>query len=261
VFRARNIIVLLTFLEPLGIGPPALAETDWSGFYAGGMLGRPFIDTNWETTCVGITCPDAGGVFAGHLKTENPYEFEDTSTRYGAFAGVQLQMASFVVGIEGDYGRAHNQSAASGIPGAEMAGLGDNGPDSADVRIDWDASIRARAGYLLTPQLLVFATVGKAWVKQETAVSCSIAFPSGWCSPENVGKTAGDSEVIEGWTWGTGLEALLDGHWMLRVEYRRSEFERMDSTYFEGVLHNADRINASTDTQVDTISIGLAYNF
>jgi outer membrane immunogenic protein len=257
----RSFSVLLAFVAVLGPGSRAWAESGWTGFYAGGTVGRRFTDSDWQTTCLGFQCPATSGIYTPLLNTENPYLFEDTSTRYGAYAGAQFQLQNIVLGFEGDYARAHNQSSSSGIPGAETAGLGDGGPDSAEVRAHWDASIRARAGLLLTPQLMVFLTGGKAWLKQEMSVSCNIEFDLGWCSLANVGKTERNSGVLEGWTWGTGIEALLDGHWMLRLEFRHSEFEEMKSVYFENVLGGADRLHASTNTESDTVSIGIAYKF
>ena len=262
VLSRRSITLPLVVWSGLWASVPASAESNWSGVYGGGSIGRRFTDTDWQTTCLGISCPTSSGIYLTRLATENPLGFDDAAARLGVFAGAQIQVQSLVFGVEADYGRAKNRSASSGIPGAEDPFVGgERGPDSAEVRVNWDASIRLRAGLLLTPQLMIYGTGGRAWVQQEMNVSCNIEFDLGWCSLPNVGKTERHDAVLEGWTWGAGLETLIDNHWMLRLEYRHSKFESMDTVSFTGNLANADRLDARTDTGIETFSIGLAYKF
>ena len=261
---AQKTIRVLSVFAGLANAWPAAAEDAWTGIYLGGTLGRRFVDAEWETTCLQFgrgQCPDSGGTFATQLATNNPAEFHDKSTRFGAYVGAQLQLQNIVIGIEGDAAKANNQLKTEGIPGAELAGAGDRGPDNADIRAEWDGSVRGRFGFLLTPQLLIYATGGVSWMKVKTSIYCGAEFPSGWCSLENVGKTSRDSETVRGTTWGGGVEGMIDSHWLLRAEFRRTNFDDMDSLYFDGVLGNADALTATVDTETDTISIGLAYKF
>lgn len=269
MYQLRAAAYLISLLGFLGLGEPggsARAETSWTGFYLGGTVGRQFLDTDWETTCLqigfpGSECPDAGGVFATQIATKNPFQFEDSSTRFGGYLGAQKEFQSFVVGLEADLAKTNNQAVTLGIPGAELPGGPDLGPDTAEVRALWDGSLRGRVGYLLTSQLMVFATGGMAWMRVETGVHCAATFPDGWCAVGNVGNSSRDRETLRGVTWGAGLEALLDQHWMIRAEYRHSDFEDMESTYFSGVFNNVDSLVATTEAEIDTISIGIAYKF
>src|SRR5262249_2735324 len=45
--------------------------------------------------------------------------------------------------------------------------------DSFAVRTTWDASLRARLGFLATPATLLYATGGAAWLHEEVTSTCA----------------------------------------------------------------------------------------
>ena len=76
--------------------PPPLVEpppvgTTWSGFYIGGNLGAAFDPNN-------LSIKDLSGEQDLSLKFSN-----ETELLGGAHAGYNLQMGSWVVGLEGDF--------------------------------------------------------------------------------------------------------------------------------------------------------------
>src|ERR1019366_9752704 len=88
---------------------------------------------------------------------------EGRKFRAGAYAGYDWQVADWVLGLEADLAWADSSASAAGIPGcAVLCTLGFPGPgiDVASVRMGWDASARARLGYLMAPDLLAYATGG-----------------------------------------------------------------------------------------------------
>jgi outer membrane immunogenic protein len=181
--------------------------------------------------------------------------------RIAGYAGFQWQLGRLVVGIEGDYGRASSHQSRPGIAGAEDPLDPSRGPDESVLAYDWDASLRGRVGFLAAPETMIYATGGRAWLKAEASIHCAVEFPDGWCGADNVGNTSFVEDVLQGRTWGAGIETMLLQHWMLRVEFRRARYEALEHTFFEGVANNVDAVETSIATQTDTISLGLAYKF
>ena len=91
------------------------------------------------------------------------------------FAGYDWQVApKWVTGIEGDIAFGDSSMRRGGIPGTYgngccggvwlcVPGIEAEQVDSATVKLGWDASMRARLGYLTTPNILVYGTGGVAF--------------------------------------------------------------------------------------------------
>ena len=74
----------------------------------------------------------------------------------------------------------------------------------------WDAGIRARGGYLVTPGVLLFGTVGVAWQHVEVTMNCSAA---GVCGFNGIPAfSATNSKVLTGVSVGGGVDVKLAGN-------------------------------------------------
>ncbi len=238
----------------------------WSGLYVGGAIGQRDGDASWETTCLqpgfsGGSCPHSGPIYATRFEAGNPVEIEIERLRKAGYAGLQWQFGRLVVGVEGDYGKAPSRVSLAGIPGAEDPDDVMRGPDEIVLAHDWDASARGRIGFLADPTTLFYATAGRSWLKAEASVTCAIEFPDGWCGAANVGRTELVSQVLEGRTWGAGIEALIQEHWMLRLEYRRARYGPLEHVFFDGIERNTDALETAISTDTRTVGFGLAYKF
>ncbi|MBT1155129.1 porin family protein [Aminobacter anthyllidis] len=140
----------------------------WSGPYAGVTLGYGF---SGEADAAGNKIGTSG--FLG-----------------GAFAGYNYQMENFVIGAEGDLGY-------SGVEG-------DNAGTS--VKNGFEGSLRARLGYVVTPDILLYATAGGAGA-QVKATQGGIE----------------DKNTMLGWTAGVGTDVKLTESVFGRVEYRYTD--------------------------------------
>jgi outer membrane immunogenic protein len=260
---ARTVCFLALLLATLA---SAAAEDLWSGIYAGGSIGRRDTDTSWETTCLqpGFafgSCPHSGIIYADRFAAGNPALFEVERLRLSGYGGLQWQFGRLVVGVEGDLGRAHSRQTRYGIPGAEDPADPVPGPDEITLAYRWDASLRGRIGLLAAPETVIYATAGRAWLKAEASVLCAVEFPDGWCGSDNVGKSSFVEDVLDGRTWGGGIETMLLEHWMLRLEFRHTSYESLEHTFFNGVVRNVDAVETSIGSETDTATLGLAYKF
>ncbi|PWK75574.1 outer membrane protein [Aminobacter sp. AP02] len=157
----------------------------WSGPYAGVSLGYGFSGEAKDKT------------FNNEIGTSGFVG--------GAFGGYNYQMDNFVIGGEADLG----------YNGVE----GDNAGTS--VKGGLEGSLRARLGYVVTPDILVYGTAGGAGsqVKVTDAVGNS------------------ESNTALGWTAGVGTDIKLTESVFGRVEYRYTDLGT-DSYNLGGTNHD-----------------------
>jgi outer membrane immunogenic protein len=238
--------------------PPPAAPT-WDGVYLGGSIGWEKTDTNWSTTCFTGNGSCTDGFF---VDGSSPYNFSTTGARYGGYFGVNWQvLPAWVVGVEADAAWMNQSSRVTGLIGCvtfcgAFAGAGVTAAnDSTQVSTSWDASMRARAGYLVTPNALVYGTAGLALKESTASMSCDAA-TSPWCL-----FTEGQnyvSRVQTGWTAGGGLEYRAWGNWFVRGEYRYSGYQSWSPVFFQGTT---DEVHATLSSHSQMAIFGLHYLF
>src|SRR5262245_6166183 len=144
--------------------PAPVVVDSWTGFYAGASLGGRFTDSNWMTTCLSVGAP--GGIGCpvnliaqngARLPLSNPSAFASATLRPSVYVGYNWQIGNWVVGAEADAGWGKARNDMKGIPGAEnLAPTASPGLDTAAVSTTWDASLRARAGFLVGTNVLLY---------------------------------------------------------------------------------------------------------
>lgn len=236
---------------------PAPAFT-WQGFYAGASLGGRSADIDWTTTSFGV--PGAGTGVPPFPAAVNA-SYDSSTFRVSGYAGYNYLISPrWLLGIEGDIAWGDGSASRGFIPGVTAAGVT---TDSTSVKHTWDAGLRARLGYLLTPDWLLFATGGFAWQHVEASLTCGTTT----CPIVVLGATtaggafsATDSETLSGWSLGIGIEGRLWGNWIGRVEYRYADLGTW-SAAFRSPLPNGFVGTADIDVQTHTALVGLGYKF
>ena len=66
------------------------------------------------------------------------------------------------------------------------------------------------------------------------------------------------SVVKGGWTVGGGLEGVLTGNWLGKVEFRYADFGHYNHNFFVNTL---DEVDASVHARTCTILAGIGYKF
>lgn len=262
VFGAITAVAPSAALAQDLITKPALetADASWTGTHIGGGVGASLSDTPWTTDCLApLALPDScpNDFFGGatRIGNDNPVAFDSTAPRLSAYLGADWQLARFVVGIEGDGAWSDADSSHSGIPGTWSTDFGP-GLNSSRIESAWDASMRVRAGFLLTPTLLVYSTGGLALLGQEVSVSCEGAFPEGWCITHH---EESQTAILTGWTLGGGIEKMLTPDWVLRAEYRYSDYGTRSYIFFED--EPLDSVGVTIGNKVSSAYVGLSRRF
>ncbi len=285
-------------LAPVYKAPPPPPVASWTGVYLGLGLGtRSAVVDGAVTSGVRTSTTGAppfnliancvGGPPAGPLTCPGGESLDNTAFRVSPYLGYNLQIGSqWVVGIEGDWGFASASRTLSGMeyPGGSAFLETGNGTASFSVKTGWDASIRARAGVLITPTILAYVTGGPAWLRLEQTSNCPTT-PFSFCgggvipippgpgliSSINGPASITDSTTRVGWTIGGGFEAMLWGNWIARAEYRYADFGTWSPTdvrtcivpgnFAGGCTLAAETITDSVRVRTHTATFGLAYKF
>ncbi len=258
---------------------PALAPVAaWEGFYVGAGLGFRASDTNVNVTSATDTTAAlpalqnmffATGCSAG-LPCVTGRPFNGTAFRVSPYLGYNWQIGRAVLGIEGDVGFADQTTtlAGSSYPATPFATAIGSPTNSFSVKTSWDASIRARGGYLIDPAVLLYGTAGPSWIHVETTSTCSTLLAAdGACAAAGAtGFTPSiitDSRTRLGYTVGGGAEAMLGTNWIVRAEYRFADYGRLSNTDVRTATTAVGTQTVTYDTilRTHTATFGLAYKF
>jgi outer membrane immunogenic protein len=235
---------------PIYKAPPPIIVPSWTGFYVGAGVGlrasRADVTTTSEVT-------NGTAVNLTGLSTTRP--FDGTAFRASPYIGFNWQFApQWVAGIEGDAGFASQTTTLGALPFSPAVEEPGTVADHFALKTTWDASLRGRLGYLLTPATLAYVTGGAAWQHYEVISTC------GTCIFTNPAVVK-NATTRPGWTIGGGLETALWGHWLARAEYRYADFGTAPFTIARSGTGFSQAANFDVTMRTHTVTFGLAYKF
>jgi outer membrane immunogenic protein len=283
--------------------PPAPVYT-WTGWYVGGNVGYSWGDAHTDIAGSATTITDPG-FMGGFLNS--PFGFADSNTARpngvigGGQIGYNYQFSpTWVVGFEADFqgsGERGSNAFADAfsstvcVSGSGPTGCFVNGPlnltaaTSYDAQIDWFGTVRARLGYLIADQVLLYGTGGLAYgrvgLSGATNVSGSVVAGGGIGSPPvTPGANAfSESKTNTGWTAGAGIEGRvaywLPPGWTWKVEYLYVDLGSVDTVApfpggpaLSGVIIGGVELSAFNGTITththftdNIVRVGLNYHF
>ena len=233
------------------------AVTSWDGLYVGLGLGLRTSRTDATTTLESLV-----GFPALQTDSAASEPLDGIAFRAAPYVGFNWQVAPrWVIGVEGDDGFANQTTTLAGFPGSPALGISASSVASADglaVKTTWDASVRGRFGFLLTPATLAYATGGAAWQHYDVTSTCVDLCAGNNANPAVITNSA----TKAGWTIGGGIEAALWSNWFARVDYRYADFGSSSfnlNRIMNGVSPLIDTFNLALLTH--TVTFGLAYKF
>jgi outer membrane immunogenic protein len=205
--------------EPVEVG--VVDVGDWNGAYIGAHVGA-----GWGN--VDIT--DVGGGDGGDIDEIDTYSLAGWLA--GVQAGVNFQMDSIVVGLEGD------------IAWTDISGdSGDADEDILETDVNWLGTVRGRLGFA-ADSFLLYGTAGVAFAGVDSTLIDT------WADPDNV-ITNNGSRV--GWVAGIGAEAMVTEDLSLKAEFLYHDFGSEDFDF--GGEEGTQSLNVST------FKVGLNWHF
>ena len=238
--------------RPYTKAPPALVEVyNWTGFYIGGNVGY-----SWGRSRDTSTLTNTAGTVL--------FTSIDRSDLNGVVGGGQIghnwQVQNWVWGLEADIqgtdehgSRAFTCPTAICTPSAIiLVAPGPAVPVSLNQKLEWFGTVRGRAGVLVTPKVLLYATGGLAYGEVK--------------STETVGVLTGfsNSDIRVGYTVGAGVEGVIGGNWTAKLEYLYVDLGKVSSSFLTtapafggGVLTS----NFSSRITDNVLRVGINYRF
>lgn len=210
-------------------------QFNWTGFYVGAAAGH-----QWGRDKTTEYYTDTGEW------TGLSWSYDNNGYFGGVFAGYNYQIGSFVVGAEADAeyantsGGFHDDLTGAGAGRAKVKGMG---------------SLRARAGFVVFDNALLYVTGGLALVRTDYTYSRLINDPV----DENFSKNR------LGWTVGGGVEYNITSNLFVRGEYRYTHLRsfRKDSRIAFGPDSGfgAAGLTGEQKPSSNTVRVAVGYRF
>ena len=241
--------------------PPQQAQTpapqqtsNWTGGQFGAFGGDSSLAQNFTEP----------GAFLCSTGCETPFGFRGQANSFtgGVFGGYRVQFGNFVVGAETDI--AWKKGQTSQVQSDHNA-VGNPEVFTGSLEQNWDGSVRARFGALVTPSVLFYSTAGLAFSNIHSSfsytASCVICGVN-----HGVTGTGSFSETRTGYTVGSGLEVAIAYGLKARLEYRYTDFGHFS---YDVPLHPNPTcgVSCGTNAHVDlnatfhTVRVGLGVDF
>jgi outer membrane immunogenic protein len=250
--------------------PPAPVASGWNGFYIGAQVGFERQTADWNPTCIDAggpplgTCGSALSLIFFPGGPDSAASFKGSGTRYGIYDGWMFQATDrLVLGFEGDYAFHSKTATVPFIVGCATAACGGPfGPtappftgDSTSIKLGDDYSMRVRAGFLVLPELQIYATGGAAAQHVSATLVCGITGAAGCGFP----ITTFSEKTLVGYTVGAGIEWKVWDHILLRGEYRYNDYGTWKQSGFINSGQIEEFANVHVKSQMATF--GIAYLF
>ena len=222
---------------------PAAAPTlvspvfSWSGFYAGGNIGK-----GWKRT--GSIYPLQTEFFLGSPYLTGPVVVDtspSSATVGGVQAGYDHQIGSWVLGVQASVD-ATRMNVVGAIP--------TDSHEKLSFKTKLSGSFTGRVGYALQPELLAYAKGGIGW---------SRAHYSDFDLTNNPPYWADGTATHWGWVLGAGLEYALTSNWSTFIEYSHADYGSKNVTLTNAAQQNSWSYKNSP--RMDTVMLGVNYRF
>ncbi|MBF7729370.1 outer membrane protein [Pseudomonas sp. N040] len=233
----------------------AHAETnDWEGPYAGIGMGARYTEYDWKTT--DYQTPD-GDPLALNGSTHET--LDDSAFLTDLFVGYNWSVSPEVIlGLEAHASYAHS-SDTQDVPGVDLGGPPVDGYTNVEAKTNWSGDLRGRAGYLVQPDMLLYAAAGVAFTQLDTTVTCPA--DTNVCNPAFGEISYSDSQNATGWLAGVGFEATVSDNLTARIEYLYSDYGTVDMDGIPAVDNRSFGFNGDVDLTSQSLTAGLAYQF
>ncbi len=275
----KNEDVVVASAMPVKAKAAPVAAYNWTGIYAGAAVASRASVAGWDTLAI----TDGTGAFIPPDPTTASASLFSANAQGRLYGGYNWQASpKWVVGLEGDVGNGDSRMNRRGMPGTygngvnacdpgpggvvcnqasaqgiSAPGLEAEGHDSISAKSGWDGTIRGKLGMLVTPTILFYGTGGAAFQQVSVSAKCDGTVDS-WCGFTGVAKNQSFTSVRTGWTVGLGIEAVVSGNWISKVEARYADFGRFNNTFFAGT---GDDFRTSVRVQTFTALAGVSYKF
>lgn len=257
------------------------ASSNWTGYYVGANAGY------WNAANIHLTSTGS----PGYVNQAYQPGASNIANALAQLAGNSSSLNSFgfIGGGQVGYNREYSKGILLGISAdLDYATNADNnitmqktvnlvdydesyaGSLAVNQRINYLGTVRARLGYLYTPNFLIFATGGFAYG--------NVTLDAAWRAQESLGHAIfptintqnSSSNTRAGWVAGAGIEWLFNPNWSAMLEYTYyslsnftvpTTLAQTNASISPTTLWGTATTNTALSLSVWSIRVGLNYHF
>jgi outer membrane immunogenic protein len=251
----------------------------WCGWYVGLNAGGTWNSNSVSVTAAPVFANPAflpgsiDGLNAAVAGLSGSLPTSGTGFIGGAQIGRNWQFGAWLAGFEADlqggsiHGSASSRTSVTVAPpfaaNAVQTGI------TATHDLDYFGTLRGRVGYIVTPNILLYATGGLAYaeVSSTTSITQQLNGPGAAGVNTPYTSSASISSTRAGWTAGGGLEWMFATHWSVRAEYLHYD---LGSASYNNTLSNITAVGptfytvgagSSTSFAGDIVRAGVNFKF
>lgn len=256
-----SVVILAGLAASCASAQPGAPYGDWSGPYAGVAVGADFGHAKW-------TARSTSDLPGNIVDASSPRTYDPAGLRGSLVGGYDWRRGRWVFGPQVEIGLANARKTAAGFPGCTVECAGSPGPgvDTTSVDFRWDAGVRARLGYLVTPDVLLYAAGGAAWQNIRVSGRCQASLPDPQClvAPGDPFMSEARARTVSGGTVGGGVEWRVSGPWRVVVDYRRLMLNARTDAFFVGQPSfepGASTYRFRIAPTADVVTVGLTLHY
>jgi outer membrane immunogenic protein len=232
---------------------------NWNGFYVGGNVGYGWDSGSTTGISAAATDPALAPALAAMVGA-GAYPATLSPSAQGVIGGGQIgynwQLPSpWLIGLEADL-------QGSGIKGSDSQtrspAFFDTISTGVAKSIDWFGTVRGRAGFLATPQWLLYGTGGLAYGQTKSSLTTT-DLTGGCVLNATLCANGASSGVVAGWTAGAGAEAMLAPNWSVKLEYLYVDLGRRSMAIPASTIPVV--FSTSTAFREQIVRVGFNYHF
>jgi outer membrane immunogenic protein len=204
---------------PVYTKAPPIAPPSWTGFYIGANAGY-----GWSaSSSASFSGASVGSSNITDFFADNEFPASLSPMPKGFVGGGEIgynwQVApTWLLGLEADFQGSDINGTDTQSPIPTVSGLAPF-TTSLEERIRWFGTVRGRAGFLPTDNVLIYGTGGLAYGQTEISFNTVPSASAALCTLNFTCASGSASTTSVGWTAGAGLEWMIAPHWTVKAEY------------------------------------------
>lgn len=251
----------------LAHGASAAEVSSWSGWYGGVNVGGAWSDVSKSRAFNTPNCLPGSNCFAPQQANMNSISPDLNAGNFtgGVQAGYNWSFGQFVAGLEADLNYLdYNKTvvATRSWPGGGPGFSVKTATSTDSITAHWVGTLRPRIGYLVTPQMLLYATGGLAFSDQKYSNATTI-FATGQGANTGIYNSSATKEV--GTVVGGGIEYAWSRNMTVKAEYQHLWFNNPNAVGGNTAPQATDLTNsslvASPKVQMDIVRVGANWKF
>lgn len=179
----------------------------------------------------------------------------------GGFVGAQIgynwQSGFIVYGLEADMQYSDIKGSASQTLSLAPLNIPVSLTTAGNSNLDWFGTVRARVGYLVTPNTLFYGTGGLAYGNVSGSTSVTLAAPA----PFAASAVGTYSNLKTGYTVGGGIEHAITPSVILRTEYSYIDLGSHSTSFSGNVNGTPVNFTSRHDDTFHRFGAGVSYRF